>query len=180
MPNGKTHQLAHTRYRKAFYVVSAITCVIVVLVTKSPIWVGIVLWAGSLFGWQQGKYIEPDLDQLGMTISEGTAIRNFGIGGWIFTGWWTAYAVAMNIIAYVTGTQNGGLGAHRTFWTHSYVFSTAIRFVWLYAPMYITAFRFLLTMNIFVIVLLVFNLGNFQGLAYSDALHIYMDKREEK
>lgn len=179
MPSGKEHHAKHKRYTVAFHIVNIATLLISIIITKSPWWIIIPIWIGSVFGWEQGKYIDPDLDQLDLTIAEGKSIRKFGLAGWLYTGYWTMYAILMNIVAYITGTQNGRFGAHRTFWTHSYIFSTAIRFIFINIPVYITLYYMKANLfNQIMAIAMLFHIGNFNGLAYSDALHIYFDRRE--
>lgn len=118
--------------------------------TTSPL---SVVVAGEAIGNLLGVIVEPDLDQIGVTSSEGRAMRALKLIGVIWTMYWMPYAY---------------LFKHRSYFSHGYIVSTAIRFaycfwwLWFYNPSELIK---------------VFMFGIFLGLCRSDAVHIVKDVR---
>jgi len=111
---------------------------------------------GTGIGYFLGQFIDPDLDLVGITSSEGRMLRKIPVLGSVSVAYWTMYGAAFRRL-------------HRSKWTHSYVFSTLLRFLYGFWPLYFlhyTAVWFLWVV-----------FGMFVGLCVSDALHIYLDKR---
>lgn len=192
MPVGQIHKEAHARYKDAAMFLCTVTSFIAtgasIIITKNPLMAVVfpLVLGFSTIGYDKGERIDPDSDQMSFTRSDGNKVRKYGIAGWIFITWWTLYAIAMNVLAFATGTNNGSLGGHRTFWTHSYVFSTIIRMVWQYIPhtILISTIPFSEINPTFLsfawIIVFYILLGEFIGLAYSDAVHIWLDQQEKK
>ena len=114
--------------------------------------------AGILVGYAFGKIDDPDLDLVGISGAEGRALRSLGPLGVVWVMYWFPY---------------GTLFKHRSFWTHSYVFSTAIRFVYLFWWVYWLIFK----NGWYDWWTLLVSFGVFVGLVISDSIHILADRR---
>ena len=106
---------------------------------------------GTMLGYLAGSIIDPDLDLMGVTKAEGRMMK-IPILGHVLFGIWSMYGSIFR-------------KHHRSFWTHSYLFSTLIRwalqFFWLgynWPVLWPTL------------------IGVYAGLSVSDALHIYLDR----
>ena len=101
-----------------------------------------------------GYFIDPDADLVGISSAEGRMLRKIPILGILFVAYWTGY---------------GGFfrGKHRSFWTHSYIFSTFLRYLYGFWWSFLF-FRELLGIYVF--------LGVFTGMCISDAIHVWADK----
>jgi uncharacterized metal-binding protein len=121
-----------------------------VLLSHSP-----TISIGTAIGYFLGQFLDPDLDLVGITGAEGRILRKLPVLGAFIVGYWTVF---------------GGLFRrhHRSFWTHSYVISTAIRFV--YGFWWVVLFKHTETW------LLMMLFGMFIGLCIADAIHIRADK----
>jgi hypothetical protein len=111
---------------------------------------------GSLAGYFLGQWLDPDLDIVGMTKSEGRMLK-IPIAGPFLIGYWAIYGAIFR-------------RKHRSVWTHGYVLSTGIRygysFWWLYFVIPV-----LYDWMMYVLI------GIFIGLCFSDSIHIWADRR---
>jgi hypothetical protein len=135
MSDGYTHYQYYKKGRIIF-VVAMVTSIATALffVTIPHIWMmpGFIgLTFLQYLVWP--PYVDPDLDQIGITAADGRMIRQIPVFGYLFSLWWTMYAYVMNILCLITGTSKGKLGAHRSILTHSYP-GTLIRVFWLNVP----------------------------------------------
>lgn len=114
---------------------------------------GLLVGLGATLGYMLGAVIDPDLDIMGTTKAEGRMMRiPWPVGAFLYS-WWSFYGATFR-------------RHHRSFWTHSYVVSTAIRWLWQFWPV--------LRKNPALDTLLI---GVFLGLCLSDGIHIWLDKR---
>ena len=115
---------------------------------------------GTLAGYWLGRYLDPDLDQVGTTASEGRMINELPILGHILYGYWSIYGAVFR-------------KHHRSFWTHAPVVSTFFRFIYqfwgLFLIMYLKGGNFTLIYKLLW--------GAFFGLCYADFLHWREDKQ---
>ena len=116
-----------------------------------------VISIGNFSGYLIGRVVTPDLDDAGVTKNEWMAINNVPVLGAAFVGYWMVY---------------GDRFTHRGFWSHSYIVSSFIRTLYLFA-------WFVLLDHIPEIVY-VYVFGIFLGLSQSDAIHIYLDTTYEE
>lgn len=159
MPDGKTHKKLHD----LFYPLPVVSTIL------AGVWMveqgkeGAALTGFILVGYYLGNYIHPDLDR---PISWKSPIL-FPI--WL---WWRIYARWMNLY-----------GGHRSFATHAFLFSTAIRFLWMALPLYIAVYLLLMlwTKESSTALLpgyeqvIYAGLWAYIGLSESDAVHIFFD-----
>lgn len=110
-----------------------------------------VISLGVLLGYLLGKFITPDLDMPGITQNEWEMMKRFKLIGAIFVAVWMPYGYVMK---------------HRSFLSHSYIFSTLLRMVYMF---WWVAFIGYTVLNVLL-------LGTLIGLGLSDALHIWLDK----
>lgn len=113
-------------------------------------------FVGNLIGYFTVAYfIDPDADIVGMSSADGRMMNKIPILGVVLVAYWTVYGAIFR-------------RKHRSFWTHSYIFSTFLRFIygfWWIFPF----FRELLVVYVFS--------GIFAGLCLSDAVHIWADRK---
>lgn len=126
------------------------------------------------------RYIDPDLDQISLTSGDGRMLKEIPVLGYVFAAYWTLYSAFMNIVAIVTRTGKGHLGAHQTFWTHSR-FGTLIRIIWFNIPvseiyvywnMYFAGTTY--AVNSYMVV--VYLLSQLIAFSRADGIHYKLDK----
>jgi len=127
-----------------------------------------------LLSYLSGKYIEPDLDQPALTVSDSSMKRDFPIVGYLMVLWWTIYAYVVFALALITGKTNGYLGGHRTWASHSIFPGTVLRQIWLDIPIMVPFWIFNWDVNQSIIPIV---LGQFAGLAINDLLHLKYDRK---
>ena len=147
MPLGKAHEKLwrHPVIRNTAILIS----VIIGVGFKNPL-----LGIGFYFGYVLHRWLDPDLDLLGRSLSERRMIWDFGLLGYVFRSYWTIYAKVCKLVG----------GGHRGWLSHSPLLSSAFRlafgFWWLY-------FFWVPPMELVIVVWL--------GLSYSDLVHILAD-----
>ena len=119
-----------------------------------------------------GRYIGPDLDLVGTSQDDSRMVKELWIFGSIFYLYWTAYALLMSAIAKTTKASKGALGAHRVWFTHSFL-GTLIRIVWANIPLVL--FCKGLHIEIPKEIMIEYILANVIAFTYSDAIHYYHD-----
>ena len=118
-----------------------------------------VVSVGALLGYALGRYVDPDLDQMGTTAAEGRLVNEIPIFGAFLYGHWATYGALFR-------------KHHRSFWTHYPGVSTIIRLIYQFYPLFIIFW--LKDWNppfIYQIFL-----GMFFGLTLADLLHFWEDK----
>lgn len=161
MASGKQHY----NYWKAFIPVAVAVSVLVtglLLANRVPIWIGVMILPGYFLG----RYLDPDLDLLGLSSAEGRLMRELKIIGVVITMWFLPYAYVMRFV---------GLGrkGHRNFFSHFPGVSTAIRLIWLLVPIYTPVIYFAgyqpgwLDANLLS--------GVWLGLTIADTIHYFAD-----
>lgn len=148
MPSGQVHL---SFWKSAWFLPIAIGGAFFIPLT----WASTCIALGILLGYGLGYFLDPDLDMVGTTSAEGRMLKIPVLGIFMVT-YWTLYGAVFR-------------KSHRSFWTHSYVISTAIRFAY--------QFWFLLfvpSMNILIGYLLA---GAFVGLCISDGVHVWADNK---
>lgn len=150
MPDGKTH----TKIWKAGLVGVPVVTLGITLMAWPNIHVQsgwVYLGAGIPTGYLFGLFVDPDLDIVGMSKSEGRMMNIFPIVGNIMVGYWTIYGAFFR-------------RHHRSFWTHGPFVSTAIR--------YLFAFWWVAFLdNWWNVFLTLFFVGMYFGTVYADVLH---------
>jgi len=116
---------------------------------------------GVLEGYILGRYLDPDMDLIGMTGAKGRALRELSLLGLVWSMFWMPYAWVMQAV-----------GGHRSILTHAPVLSTIVRLMYLYGIMYIICISFKIYLPAWVYPNL---LGIAIGLALSDLVHIFLD-----
>ncbi len=144
-PAGKVH-FHFWKYGWIFPIV----IVIMFFTVKMPYTVSI----GVMLGYLLGAIIDPDLDQIGITRAEGRMLK-IPIIGYLLVAYWTIYGAIFR-------------KHHRSFWTHGFIVSTVIRFI--YQFWWILLFK-----EIDMVVWPILG-GMFIGLNASDSIHIWADK----
>jgi hypothetical protein len=132
-----------------------------------------------LVSYFSGKYIEPDLDEVSLTASDNSVLKDFPIVGYIFVFWWIIYALFINFVARLTGKLKGYLGGHRTIFSHSVFPGTVLRMIWLDSPFVLTITYFhwkIPYLNDWTIIICII-LGQFAGLALNDFNHLKFDRK---
>lgn len=121
-----------------------------------------LVWAASVpIGYLIGAYLNPDSDQISVTLGEGMAMRRFKIFGVLFVAYWTIYAYIMQMV-----------GGHRSFWTHFPYISTFIRMMYGLIPFWVWFFYTKSDLYYWEIVAFC---GVWVGLGISDNIHYYLD-----
>jgi len=130
---------------------------------------------GVLIGGLLGRWIDPDLDLIGITNSESRMMRDLKLFGALLTAWWIPYSYLMRFVGI-------GKKGHRNFFSHFPGVSTLIRMLWLAAfppfsfgaywlmdhftpPPWLTPYGSALALGIFV------------GLTVTDTTHYIADMR---
>lgn len=119
MPDGETH---YGYFKLGAF--AAIPISAAVAIFSDP-----YLGAGIAIGYLAGRWVDPDLDQPGLTAAEGRMFREMRFLGALFASYWLPYG-------YLCRRH------HRSAWTHFPLLSTALRLVWLFPIIYIAG-RFL-------------------------------------
>jgi len=163
MPSGKTHNREWRRRLKICTIWLPLLSFILLEYTLSYIYPyscagshcftnSLLISIGMPLGYLLGRVITPDLDQANITVTEWDVMRWLGDFGAIFVGYWMFYGRRMK---------------HRSFWSHSYVFSSFIRM--LYQFWWIVFFH---PPGLVLFILF----GVFVGLSVSDGIHIWLDR----
>ena len=109
---------------------------------------------GTPLGYLLGKFVTPDLDQSNITKTEWDAMRTAKLLGVIFVMYWLPYGYLMK---------------HRSQHSHSYVWSTAIRMIYMF---WWIVFLHPVSLVLFIL------FGVFLGLSVSDGIHIWLDQNK--
>jgi hypothetical protein len=118
-------------------------------------WATFYIALGILLGYGLGYFIDPDLDLLGVTSAEGRMLK-IPVLGYLLVPYWSFYGAVFR-------------RHHRSFWTHSYVMSTIIRFA--YQFWWLVLFSTLPMWFAWILS------GTFFGLCISDGIHIWADNK---
>lgn len=118
---------------------------------------------GVFLGYGMGRYIDPDLDQMGTTAAEGRMVNEIPILGVFLYGHWATYGAIFR-------------KKHRSFLTHFPLVSTGIRLFYQFYGIFL-----ILSLKnwIFPWILHLF-IGIFIGLSFADFLHWKEDKRAKE
>ncbi len=184
-PAGVVHQHYHRKWMLPFFTVSTVLAgalAIYLAETNNFSLASYILefWVWTNFWYYAGKILDPDLDLIGVTASEGRALRGGGLLGVLFYGYSSFYAALMYYLTKKFHIK-GIAGAHRSWLTHSPL-GTIIRIVFFNAPLaylYQMISVFLESFRIFFRFansdLLVFFAAQLLGLGIADAIHVYLD-----
>lgn len=145
MPSGKVHH----RLWKIGWIVEGVAFMPLLLYYP-------LVAIGSAIGYFLGQFIDPDLDLVGITSAEGRMLRKMPFVGGLFVAYWTLYGAIFR-------------KQHRSFWTHSYIASTIIRFAY--------TFWWLLLFKSLPVWLYSVMPGVFVGMCISDGVHIWADRK---
>lgn len=118
--------------------------------------ISLVVLVGSLSGYLLGKWITPDLDLFGITQNEWDVVKKGKLLGLFFVIYWLPYGYIFK-------------GRHRSFWTHSYIWSTLLRVIYGFFWVYLLGVNIGIELKSFLI------FGLFIGLLMSDSIHIWAD-----
>lgn len=146
MPDG----LTHLKYYNQGWVATLPTSAIIA-VAINP-WLGV----GMLVGYGLGRWIDPDLDQVGITSSEGRIINELRIVGYVIVGYSTIYGAWFRRY-------------HRSWITHFPFVSSAIRLIYFFWWLYFVI-NVLYPWQESVII------GTWVGLSMADTIHYVLDK----
>jgi hypothetical protein len=149
----------------------------------------IALWAQSYFWWGVVghwnlimmqyvliiRYVDPDLDQIGITSADGRMIREIPVFGYLFSGWWTIYAYAMNVLCAITGTSKGKLGAHRSLFTHTLFPGTIIRVIWFNIPVFAILMYIKIDLSVYGMDILSYISTQTIAMMLGDVIHYRLD-----
>jgi len=156
----------------------------IILVPYSAIINPYLFLAFYLINYGLGSIVEPDLDQMGLTSSEGRMLRGskhvskiFGFLGAFWVMWWFLYAYVISLV-----------GGHRSKYSHSLFLSTAIRMIWFNIPIILIMFlikqyygwddwynQFYLDVWLYP-----YLLGQFLAWSLSDSCHLLLDTEWSK
>ena len=129
---------------------------------------------GTMVGSFLGRWIDPDLDLIGITNAESRMMRDLKLMGAFLTAWWIPYSYLMRFIGI-------GKKGHRNVFSHFPGISTAIRVAWLLAfPPISGAIYWLHTvsdLSRFYPYGGAFILGLTIGLTFTDTVHYIADMR---
>jgi hypothetical protein len=166
MSDGKTH---HRKWRQGWIFALPLSLFVYALVDIfRPAW--FCSWAGCfsgntvytlgvLLGYAMGRYIDPDLDQMGATVADGRLVNEIPILGVFLYGHWATYGAIFR-------------KHHRSFWTHCPGVSTAIRIFYQFYPLFVVLWlkdwNYAFIFQIFW--------GVFFGLTLADFIHFREDK----
>jgi len=159
MPNGKIH------YRNWYYAapIAFIGGGAVFYLTGGDLIVSMCVPLGYFLG----RWIDPDLDQVGITNAEGRMMGELKIFGAITTAWFLPYAYIMRFVAI-------GRKGHRNFFSHFPGVGTVIRLVWMFWAIALVFwwYRWDYTYPLHIL------LGIFVGLTLADGVHYIADVLE--
>lgn len=165
MPDGKTH-LTIWKKHLSRWVVACISLAFVMLLGDWPI-EAVLVFAFAGLGYVFGYYVDPDLDQVGLSSAEGRMLRDFPGPGAVVAAWWLVYGYVAQTI----------LGGHRAFLTHFPGVSTIIRVAWTWLPICVIMWviRFPIPDLTWWAVV-----GMWLGLSFADYLHWRADMRSTR
>lgn len=120
------------------------------------------------------RWIDPDLDQIGMTSADNRMVRELKIIGLVFAFYWTVYAFLIFAIVWMLGRAHPWYQGHRSFLSHSYL-GTFGRIIWFNIPVY-------KTLEIFSIMpydwtVIQYLIGQVIAFVIADTIHYLVDKR---
>lgn len=185
MPAGIVHNYYHKLWRFPVFAVSTVILGLfaIYLVFHNPSLSSYVLefWFWTNVWYVSGSIISPDLDLLGVNVSEGAALRKYGLLGVFFFGYSSFYAALMQYIARKFKIK-GLFGSHRSWLTHSPI-GTLIRIFFINAPLaYLyqmvgMALSYGLNINLRFADsdLIVFFAAQILGLGIADGIHVWLD-----
>lgn len=163
MSDGQTH---HRVWRRNLLLVPPLTVITylatdglgVICFTKFCLSASVIISAGVPTGYLMGRYIDPDLDQMGTTAAEGRLVNEIPILGHFLYGHWSTYGSIFR-------------KHHRSIITHFPVLSTIIRIIYQFYPLFILIWA----KEWFHISIPLFFFGILIGLSFADFLHWYKD-----
>lgn len=129
-----------------------------------------VLGATNAVGYLMGSFMDGDLDQIGLSSSEGRMMRTLKFIGVLWVMFWMPYAYVL---------------PHRSVWSHFPYLSTAIRLAYLFAPFMVLAI-YIDPLGAFIYRLWQYPaflwglLGLWNGLSWADTIHYYLDMRHKR
>lgn len=188
MPDGLTHRKYHKRWQFPVFAVSTVVFGIIAIslaVSENLYQAAYVLefWFWINVWYSLGSVIDPDLDLLGVSKSEGEILKRYGILGVFIFAYSSLYAASMHYIA-MKFKVKGLFGAHRSWLTHSPI-GTLIRVIFVNAPLAylyqivsVSLLAFDIRFEFSHLDLLVFFAAQLVGLGIADGIHVYLDSRE--
>lgn len=138
---------------------AAILLGLALFVFSGNVLLGFAFFAGYLLGYM----VDPDLDMCGMTDAK-KRWKDTVVLYPVYI-WWRVYSATLAHI----------LGGHRSFMNHAPGISTAIRLVWLFAPICILWYLIFGTIPCSAEMAIVVLLGVWAGLSLSDFVHGVLD-----
>lgn len=155
MPSGKTH---FNIWKMGWSLCLPLT---ITLALATSDWYMLALFP---LGYLMGRWIDPDLDLVGMSNAESRMMADFKIVGALITGWFVPYAYLMRFVG--TDKRKG----HRNFFSHFPGVSTIIRLAWLLWPTYLGVwYQYGVTIPLDKTIIV------FAGLTLADTLHYGAD-----
>lgn len=118
---------------------------------------------GVILGYFMGRYIDPDLDQMGATSADGRLVNEIPIIGVFLYGHWSTYGAFFR-------------KHHRSIWTHFPVLSTSIRIIYQFYGLFIILFL----KHWWNLPIISVFLGMLIGLSFADLLHYMEDLRSNE
>jgi uncharacterized metal-binding protein len=168
MPSGKIHKQFNDRMSGFVLMLGLGVYSITIGIANSYVSLEtIILLVASFVGYCVGyflvaRYIDPDADQLSLTISEGRLMREVGIFGFVVVWWMMPYAYIMK-----------WFGGHRGV-AHWHLIGTITRFMWLlWLPILLIVISG--AQIPFLLWILAILSGVFIGVCVADSLHIWLD-----
>jgi uncharacterized metal-binding protein len=161
VPDGKTHFKIWKRWRPI-----PLAAALILLVVFQDY----ALATGLVVGYALGRYVDPDLDQIGITNAEARTMQDFKILGAVVVAIWLPYAYVMRFVGI-------GRRGHRNFFSHFPGVGTAIRLAYMLALPALVIWYYGLPVGGFVWIALA---GVLIGLTWADALHWFADITEKK
>lgn len=156
MPSGKVHLRVWTRLLKPVMIAVSVLLFVELMFYQTA-------WTFFLApGYLVGYYLDPDLDQIGLTAAEGRMMRAWGFLGACFVAYWLPYAYLHNQIS-----------KHRGY-SHWPLVGTMTRWLWLWLPYVVAHTYFHLSFPVSIIfnkVVLFLFLGN----SIADYIHAALD-----
>lgn len=177
MPDGATH---HLYWKKDLpFVIAAGILLLVVGLFKSLYLSEFAVW--MVIWYWMGRYIDPDLDLIGVTQAEGRMLRELSLLG-VFLFSFTSFYAAFIMWVFRTFKVKGN--THRSWVTHSIVPGTVLRAGLIDIPLWaiVSTFgdwmflTFGLVQNFASGDILAFILAQVAGLGISDLRHILLDR----
>jgi len=106
--------------------------------------------------------VEPDSDQISLTIMDGRMMRKFGIFGVLWVMYWMPYAFVF---------------PHRSFLSHAPVVSTIIRLVYLSIPVVVLSWYTGYFNKTNIVYIFPAIMGTVVGLSFADTIHFVLDTK---